>query len=395
MSTDCIFSPETQSDLKPRRHSETYSQYLGRSSHSVAVAIRKLLDGWIGVYPEAHRAELIARFRSGDDILFQSTFFELFLYILLLKAGYEVEIHPAITGSKRTRPDFLLHGPNGERTFLEAVLVNELSGEERAGKALRNVLFDGLNDLESPNFFVNAKWRGQPGSAPSIFRLKRDVSTWLDSLDPAQCEEALKASGLRGLPTLQWEHDGWKVKFQAHPKSARLRGEPGVPTLGIQMPEIRQSNTSEAIRKALKKKASRYGKLGCPFVVAVNSLQHTADRLSIAEALFGTEQVTFLVDQEDNEEMELGRAGDGVLVGNNQVRNTRISAILVAVSLVPTTIASTDSSLCLYHNPWAEWPYTGPLCRLTQVKADAGELVTIRGAQAKDLLDIDPGWLYE
>lgn len=390
-----IFSLDNQSDLRPRRHSETYSQYLGRSSHSIAVAIRRLLESWISAYPEAERAEMVARLRSGNDIAFQSAFFELFLYILLSKVGYEVEIHPEIAGLTRARPDFLLHGPSGERVYLEAVLVTEMSEQERAGKALRDVLLDGLNDLESPNFFVNAKWRGQPGSAPSISRLKRDILSWLNSLDPTHCEELLRTSGLRGLPTFRWEHDGWLVKFQAHPKTTKLRGKSGVPTLGIQMPEIRRSNASKAMRKALKKKASRYGRLGCPFVVAVNSLHHTMDRISIDEALFGTEQVTFLADQEGNEKVALDRAGDGVLVGNDQVRNTRISAIFVAVSLVPTTIASNDSSLYFYHNPWAEWPYDGPLCRLTQVKAESGKLVVISGMQAKDLLDVDPGWLYE
>lgn len=390
-----VFPLTTRSDSRPRRQSETYSQYLGRSSHSIAVAIRRLLDDWLSAYPEAEYAEMVARFRSGDETLFQSAFFELFLYTLLCKIGYEVEIHPPVAGSTGTRPDFLLLGPNREGVYLEAVLSTETSKEERAGKALRDVLLDGLSDLESPDFFVNVKWRGQPKSAPPIARLKRELLTWLNSLDPGHCEELLRTSGLRGLPELQWEHDGWRVKFQAHPKSARLRGQPDVPTLGIQMPEIRQSNASKAIRKALKRKASRYGKLDCPFVVAVNSLQPAIDRLSIEEALFGAEQITFAVDQEGNEEVELCRADDGVLIGNGQARNTRISAILVAVSLVPTTIASTDSSLYLYHNPWAARLYDGPLCRLTQVKAEAGKLVTINGLQAKDLLDVDPSWLYK
>jgi hypothetical protein len=390
-----LFTLHAESDFAPRRQSETYSQYLERSSHSIAAAIRRLLDTWLSAYPSAERSEIVARFRSRDDTHFQSAFFELFLYTVLSKIGYEIEVHPMIAGSTRRRPDFLLHGSAGERTYLEAVLATELSKEEQGGEALIAAFLDRINAFESPNFFVNVKWNRRPKSAPPVSEIRGELLAWLGSLDPDVCEESLRTSGLDRLPILRWEHGGWKVRFQAHPKSARLRGQPNVPTLGIQMGGIRRSNASKAIRHALKRKVSRYGKLGCPFIVAVNSLEPAMDAFAINEALFGTEQIAFVMGPDGAEQAELNRADDGVLIGTRSARNTRISAILLATGLVPTTIASTDSSLCLYHNPWAEFPYHGPLCRLPQVKAENGKFIMASGLQTKDLLDVDPAWLYE
>ncbi len=390
-----VFSPSLEPDPMPRRQSESYSQYLVRSHHSVAIALRKLLNAWTDAYPEAARTDLLARFRSGDDILFLSAFFELYLYVLLSKLDYEMEIHPRIGGTRDNRPDFLLHGRTGERAYLEAVLATETSEIDRARQALKNVLIDTLNDMNSPNFFINMKMRGLPTSPLSTSRLKRDLRLWLDSLDPDLCLEILRKADFEQLPEFFWEDDGWRVKFQAHPKSAGLRGQANVRTVGIQDTGIRRVDPAKALRKALKKKASRYGELEHPYVVAVNFVQPFADMIAVEEALFGTELMDVSSDRLGKVTFEIDRGEDGVLIGGGKPRNTRLSAVLIAVSLHPTTIASTDSSIYLYHNPWAEKPYMGPLERLTQFRVEDGKRLRIPGSPGKDILGIGPEWLYE
>lgn len=379
----------------PRRESESYAQYLERSSHSVANAIRRLLDGWVEAYPEGARADLLARLRSGDDTLFQSAFFELYLYILIRKLGYEVEIHPGIAKGQEKRPDFLLHGPGNERIYLEAIIATETSHEDRARQSLKSVLIDTLNDMESPNFFVNIETRGLPKSPPSTARLKHDLRLWLDSLDPDSCLEILRRSDFNQLPELRWEHDGWQVKFTAHPKSLGLRGQADVRTVGIQHTGIRRIDPAKALRKALKKKISRYGRLDYPYVVAVNFTQPFADITAVEEALFGTELMSVSASPENTVALELERARDGVLIGGDNPRNTRLSAVLIVATLHPTTIASTESSIFLYHNPWAERPYEGPLERLTQFRVEKGRRVRTSGLPGKDILGVEPGWLHE
>ncbi|HEY2293383.1 MAG TPA: hypothetical protein VGM86_21995 [Thermoanaerobaculia bacterium] len=359
------------------------------------MAIRKLLDAWIAGYPEVGGTEILSRFRSGDDTLFLSAFFELYIYTLLSRLGYGMEVHPSVRAGGEKRPDFLLHGPDKERLYLEAILATETSAADRARQSLRSMLVDILNDMESPNFFVNMKTKGLPNSAPSTVRLKRDLRLWLDSLDPDLCLEMLRRSDFDQLPEFEWEHDGWRVKFQAHPKSVNLRGKSNVRTIGIQQSGIRRVDPAKALRKALKTKISRYGELEYPYVVAVNFTQPFADIIAVEEALFGTELMSMAEDQAGKVSLELERAGDGILIGNGKPRNTRLSAVLIAISLHPTTIASTDSSIFLYHNPWAKRPYEGPLERLTHYRVEEGRRVRIPGLPGKDILGVDPSWLYE
>jgi hypothetical protein len=56
-------------------------------------------------YPSGGRDEITARLRT-DFEAFQSAFFELYIYRLLVALGNEVVLHPAVTGVSK-RPDFL------------------------------------------------------------------------------------------------------------------------------------------------------------------------------------------------------------------------------------------------------------------------------------------------
>jgi hypothetical protein len=368
---------------------------LERSSDSIAVAIRRLLDEWIVSYPEANLDDMAARFRSGDDTLFLSAFFELYLFKLAVKLGYEVEVHPISAETHRNRPDFLLHGPSGEKVYLEAVLVAETSQVDRSSNSLKSTLIDALNKLESPNFFIGIEERGRPKPAPLLSKLKADLRLWLDSLDPDACVELMKCRGLGQLPEFRWEHDGWKIRFLAHPKSPSLRGQPNVRTVGIQESGLRLVDPVKAIRKSLRKKVSRYGRLDYPYIIAVDALQPYVGKRAIEEALFGGTRTVWTIDPQGKEESMLEPAGDGVLIGTNQTRNTRLSAVLFAVCVFPTTVASKESKTYLYHNPWAEKPYRGAMCAFPQAKLEAGGLTEVEGIHAKDILGIDPDWLYD
>jgi hypothetical protein len=121
----------------------------------------------------------------------------------------------------------------------------------------------------------------------------------------------------------------------------------------------------------------------------VNVLQPYADSFAVDEALFGSD----LVVPQGELEFSLKRAGDGIFIGPKGPHNTRLSGVLFAMSVFPTTVAVAD--VFLYHHPRARYPYTGPLCGLKQFRLGSNGPEELKGRSTKDVLGIDTSWLGE
>jgi hypothetical protein len=77
------------------------------------------LNRWIAELPEGERAEVCMRFRKGDTLHYQATLAELAIHAALVRHGFNVQIHPACSQSKR-KPDFLAQATNGDaKSFIE------------------------------------------------------------------------------------------------------------------------------------------------------------------------------------------------------------------------------------------------------------------------------------
>jgi hypothetical protein len=70
--------------------------------------------------------------------------------------GFEVQVHPNLSGDRKTHPD-LLALKDGQRCFyLEATLAGP-SGEGLGEQARIKQVYDILNEMRSPNFFVGIR----------------------------------------------------------------------------------------------------------------------------------------------------------------------------------------------------------------------------------------------
>ena len=105
------------------------------------------------------------------------------------------------------------------------------------------IVYDAINTIESPNFFVELEIKGAPSTAPPTQRLRRDLTEWLASLNADQILHSLVLAGDSQIPSFRWQHEGWSLVFKPIPKSPKLRGKPGVRPIGIRMPEGEWSNT--------------------------------------------------------------------------------------------------------------------------------------------------------
>jgi hypothetical protein len=384
-----VFDEIERTDISAAKYTDPQFDYLNKSARQPAQIIRQSIDTWILEYPAQGTAELCARFRSSDDAAFFSAYFELYLNALLKKLGCNTAIHPMLEDGPK-RPDFIVTEPHGYRWFLEATLAMGQSNEEKAAQARKNVVYDSIENLESNDFFIGMDLRGDPQTPPPGKRIRQFLNRQLQGLNPDELEEQLQDGGYDAMPRWPFEHEGWRINFYPIPKSKRLRSDAESGTIGIMFHGARWIDTSSSLKKAIKKKASRYGELDNPYVIAINSMALAANGDSVLDALFGKLKFVLKV-TENGPQGEPGtkRDLDGALIYNNSPINTRISAVLIGFNIHPWN--RTESNLTLFHNPYAQQKIESSLSELNEViPENDGSIKFKQGTPSHKILDLEP-----
>lgn len=274
-----LFDQIERQGTGPRLYAQPDFDYLNKSARPGVAVVRQTLEDWFSRYPVAHRPELRAQFRS-DNHQHRSAHFELVLHELLLRLGVDVEVHPAVPGTNR-RPDFLVNSPSGARCYLEAILATNQTREEAAAEARKNQVYDAINQLNSPDFFIGIDPIGSPETPPSGQHIRAFLTERLAGLNRIEILALLEQQnvpGFEGLPHWRYEHDGWTIDFFPLPKSDALTGQASVRPIGLEFGAFQLLQTKETIRNAVQRKAGRYGELALPYIVAVNVLSDFVDR---------------------------------------------------------------------------------------------------------------------
>jgi hypothetical protein len=376
-------------------YAEPAFTYLNRSARPPAENMRRTLEAWFSQYPRSEQAGLRARLRSKDDGNHCSAFFELLLHQLLLRMGCRVQIHPDLPDRESTRhPDFLVESTQGARFYAEAVIATGVSARERAARARMDDVYDAINRLHSPNFFVALDIIGAPDTPPPARHIRALLKERLGRLDPGEVEVLWRSGGIQAVPHWQYEHEGWKIDFHPIPKSASLRGKPDVRPIGMRSFEMKFVDASSPIRDAIVGKAGRYGELDLPYVIAVNSLDdNSVDRIDMMDALFGKETYVLAIGRSGAMgQPEMTREPNGVWTSRSGPTYTRVSAVLLAISVMPWTIGR--AGVFLIHNPWAQRPYDSELTRLPQGVPREGLMHWEVGLSLGEALRLAPGWPF-
>lgn len=375
-----LFDDIDRTYLRPAAHVDTNYTYLNRSGRPAARKVREQLESWWARYPEEHRAEHRRRFETH----FASAFYELLLHELMLKLGYELEIHPELPGTDK-RPDFLVSGAD-QRFYLEAVVSSEGSQEREAKEALLESYYDEINKTTSPNFFIRLTRVEIPGTEqPSGRRIRAFLERELARLDPDELGNRLEAEGFDGLPLLEFRDGDVRVDVHPIPKSPGLRGKSDVRPIGIYPIESKIGGEAPSLRSTLFSKAGRYGTPDMPFVIAVNWTGWPLDQIEVMQTLFGTEQ--FVLRQ--GREPEMTRAPDGLFYGPDGPQYTRVSAVAVT-SITPWTLG--EARLQLVHNPWAAKPLSSGTLPFDERAPQDGRMLLVTGKRVGEYLGIPSGW---
>lgn len=383
-----VFDNIPRDDTGPGNYSEPIFKYLNRSAREDVANVRGLIEQWFSHLPVENRSELRARLRSEE---FDSAFFELFLHELFLRLDCEMHIHPPSVGGKRTRPDFLVTDPTGDKFYAEAVLATDEPRSEKSIKARIDDLNDSLNRMNSPNFFIGHKLYGIPIKPFRAASIRARVEKELARLDPDLLAESLAAGGFDALPRWKFEAEGCTLEIFPIPKSVKARGKEGIRPVGVLMESPKMVDPRKAILRVIVSKGRRYGEVDLPFIVAVNALGKHVDDTDVMEALFGKEAFTYARGPHGPIGPKPSRIPDGAWVSKAGPRYRRISAVLTAAQLYPWSV--TRASVRLYHNPWAAKPYKGSLCRLNQaVPNPEGRMEHVDGSELGGILNLPANW---
>jgi hypothetical protein len=328
----------------PAQPSDIHFDYLNRSCRPEAERVRQLIDRWIAAYPTEHRKSLVQRLRSNINNQHLSAFFELFLHALLLSRACRVlAIEPSLPNSSRS-PDFLVEAPEGQRFYLEAVLATEETPKESGARARLNKALEAIDSTDAPFHFLDVEYDGVPKHPITLRRLKHQLAGWIARL-PRNGEIHVEAP-------FRYEEHGLSFTIGALLRNAPANHPGGA--IGIQSGESYVGTPGDGIREVVAQKASRYGTLDLPLLVAVNALGVYQQEEDAVDALFGAPRLVAYHHADGLIEHRERRGFDGVWRSRGGPRKTGLSAIISTERLSPWSLAQCRARLI--RNPWAARP---------------------------------------
>lgn len=381
---------QSPAGIRPKRYGESIYAYYRDSERASMVAIRNLFELWFAEIPQSEQLDLQQRFRSPRERQHRSAVFEIFLHHLLIKSGFQVEFHPDMDGVT-THPDFLVTKEGSESFYLEAIAVSNSFTEEAEINRI-NQVYDTLNTLKSPDFYISVRLKGAPVTSPAGAKLRRDIERWLTTLDWRSVQEIYQANQFDKIPNFEWSHEGWNVIFEPIPKSENTRGTESIRAIGMTIPtQVRTLALDEQLRDAVTGK-DRYGKVKLPFVIAVQVIdERRIEKYDVMNGLLGQETILIGSDQQTRTERIL----NGAWLSHTGPKHTSISAVLAWSTLDPWKFAAIEP--IMVHNPYAAAPLSKDALAISQcvVDKDKGALVHEHGVSIANILGLQTDWLPE
>jgi hypothetical protein len=301
-----------------------------------------------------------------------------------------------MTVERQTRPDFRIFKDNEPVFYLEAVLAAPSNADVSTEK-IKNRIYDALNQrLNSPNFLIAIqRAKGASTIDPPIKPLIRLLEERLNSLDPDAVARQMEQGGWRALPFWTWQHEEWEISFRAIPKLPQMRGKPGVRPVGSYM-KSGWVEPQEGIRGAIRKKATKYGELDLPYIIAVNALEEFVEQDAAVEALFGDECIVATPYMHESglikSEWHPSRKRNGAFWGPQGWQNTRVSGVMMLCRLLPWSVATQEP--VLWHHPQASQPLLPDAWSLPQRILDlpSGKWVKRGGIEIAKVFGLLDNW---
>jgi hypothetical protein len=260
--------------------------------------------------------------------------------------------HPEIPDTKK-RPDFL--ASNGQTSFyLEAKEATDKSDVERSNERKLGTLYNILNGMPSPNFFISInKVVLKNTDQPAGKRISNHFERLLSDLDPDEVTVRLNRDGLDGIPKLIYDDERIYLEISPIPKSVEGRNNPDLRTIGMYSGDVQFMQNDVTIKDAVRNKAGRYGKFDRPYIVCINATGTIGiDDYEIENALLGSLAIEYNINAPTPDERWV-RKRDGFFYGLQGPEYTRVSGVFIT-NVNPANYQTADYRLFLH--PFAAFP---------------------------------------
>ena len=332
-------------------------EYLERSSLEEMGRVRTQVDRWFYEYPETNQTGISARLLAGN-VSFSSTVFELQIHSMLKGAGHEIlSVEPSLPHTPKT-PDFYVKSPCGVKYYLELTEARDQTVDQARSTQLQGIIAARLDSINSSEFFLNIRWCGEVTRLDGIRRQIGLVRHWLAGFDYAteRARGTSPTTRVSNPPSMSVDTEHYKFDLSLHPRD-RPKNAPET-WLGGQSFEARWVSAGQALKSSVEKKATRYGELERPYVIAVNVHDFAISRDTEMEAFYGSLALVIQRSSETGEPTvkreEFG--GEGCFLRWGNPINTRVSGVLVFRAL--SMYGARGRPACLYLHPTAQHPVT-------------------------------------
>ena len=152
------------------------------------------------------------------------------------------------------------------------------------------------------------------------------------------------------------------------------------------------STEDVALRKNVLEKAKQHGALDRPLIIAMNTMSGFQDAEEEMSALFGSEQLTWEVDRNENAVTlpQLSREPDSVWRTRSKNRYSRVHGVLFFRRVHPLNAHKVVSYV--YVNPYIDTDIPDELLRLGSARVRDGQMTWERGTSLRELLDLPEDW---
>lgn len=367
-----LFDDKERTDSGPMRGTEAQFDFVNRSANPLFSKTRGLLEEWFDDLSgqEHDRKDIRARFRSSDEKSHVGAFFELYCHGLLKYQGYEIELHQSADETVTRLPDFSAIRASEQLFFLESTLAADTLMDEASRNKIDEFL-ERINSLDSPNYGLIVDYDGGPNNQLSSKKARQFLQGKITELEK---QAAAAGSWLSG-EGIEWvyEEQGYEVRFSPMLRDVADRGRLGQPLLrmgssgGIVHPE-------RTLYSSIKRKATAYGNLTKPYVIAVDTADEFAGEHDVLDALFGLYRYHAYRNTGEHDRRTIARVRDpkggaALLDPQGRPENTRVSAALIAYNVTTTSLAVSETPV-LWHNPWAKNPLDPELWQGPQITID-------------------------
>lgn len=193
----------------PKRPTESDFQFLSRAQGEPWQNLRDLLESWYRHFPDDND-DLRNRFRTPSRAQHVGAWWELYIFSLFRRLGYEITVHPNMTGTTKN-PDFLVRRDSLEAVIECAVMLDEDRWTDSDGVSW---VLECIDSAQNANFRLGVDIKTDGSQRPKRASIITAVENWLSSLDADAANEAWQEQPGHA-PTTDIEIADWVVTLVA------------------------------------------------------------------------------------------------------------------------------------------------------------------------------------